>query len=96
MVRYCSRILVTGGAGFIGSHLVDRLLNEGFEVTVIDNLDTGRLENITHHEDKEDFHFLKGDIRDFNLVKETMKDIDSPAGLVCLSQTERVGSIWNE
>ena len=70
-------MLVTGGAGFIGSHLVDRLLNEGFEVTVIDNLDTGRLENIAHHQDREEFHFIKGDIRDFDLVKETMKDIDA-------------------
>jgi len=77
MAREYSRILVTGGAGFIGSHLVDRLLNEDFEVTVIDNLDTGRLENITRHKDREDFHFIKGDIRDFNLVKETIKDIDA-------------------
>ena len=76
MSKDYSRILVTGGAGFIGSHLVDRLLNEGFEVTVIDNLDTGRLENIARHKDREEFHFVKGDIRDFNLVKETMKDID--------------------
>ena len=77
MARDYSRILVTGGAGFIGSHLVDRLLNKGFEVTVIDNLDTGRLENIAHHQDREEFQFIKGDIRDFNLVKETMKDIDA-------------------
>jgi dTDP-glucose 4,6-dehydratase len=72
-----SKVLVTGGAGFIGSHLVDRLLSEGLEVTVIDNLDTGRLENIAHHQDREEFHFVKGDIRDFNLVKEIMKDKDA-------------------
>ncbi|UCH69756.1 MAG: GDP-mannose 4,6-dehydratase, partial [Candidatus Bathyarchaeota archaeon] len=41
------------GAGFIGSHLVDRLLNEGFEVMVVDNLDTGRLKNIAHHQGNE-------------------------------------------
>jgi nucleoside-diphosphate-sugar epimerase len=68
---------VTGGAGFIGSHLVNRLLNEGFEVTVIDTLDTGHLENIANHQDREEFSFVKGDIRDFNFVKETMKDIDA-------------------
>ena len=77
MSRNYPRMLLTGGAGFIGSHLVDRLLNEGFEVTVIDNLDTGRLENIAHHQGREEFHFVKGDIRHFNLVKETMKDIDA-------------------
>ncbi|MDH5266440.1 MAG: SDR family oxidoreductase [Candidatus Bathyarchaeota archaeon] len=76
MTHKRQRILVTGGAGFIGSHLVDRLLNEGFEVSVIDNLDTGRLENIVHHQGREEFHFVKGDIRDFNLVKETIKDVD--------------------
>ena len=77
MVGNYTRILVTGGAGFIGSHIADRLLKEGFEVTVIDNLDTGRLENIANHQDKKEFNFIKGDIRDFNLVKETIQDMDA-------------------
>jgi len=77
MAHKYSKILVTGGAGFIGSHIVDKLVAEGFEVTVVDNLDTGRLENIAHHQGKEGFHFIKGDIRDFNLVKETIKDMDA-------------------
>jgi UDP-glucose 4-epimerase len=42
-------ILVTGGAGFIGSHMVDRLIKEGFDVRVLDNLSSGRLENLAHH-----------------------------------------------
>jgi nucleoside-diphosphate-sugar epimerase len=43
------RILVAGGAGFIGSHIVDRLISDGVEVTVLDNLYTGRLENVKQH-----------------------------------------------
>jgi nucleoside-diphosphate-sugar epimerase len=72
-----SKILVTGGAGFIGSHLVDRLLTDGYEVTVVDNLDTGRLENIVHHQGRKELHFIKGDIRDFDLVKKIIKDVDA-------------------
>jgi UDP-glucose 4-epimerase len=45
------RAIVTGGAGFIGSHMVDLLLEQGFEVRVVDNLATGRLENLAHHRD---------------------------------------------
>jgi len=70
-------VLVTGGAGFIGSHLVDRLLKEEYEVRVIDNLDTGSLERIAHNVGKEAFDFIKGDIRDFNLVMGSMKGIDA-------------------
>jgi len=77
MNRDYSRILVTGGAGFIGSHQVDRLLREGFEVTVIDDLSTGQVGNVDRHKKRKDFDFVKGDIRDFKLVKEIMKDVDA-------------------
>jgi dTDP-glucose 4,6-dehydratase len=72
-----AKILVTGGAGFIGSHIVDELIEKSFDVTVIDNLDTGQLENIAHHKKSKDFHFIRGDIRNFDLLEETLKDIDA-------------------
>lgn len=71
----CSNILVTGGAGFIGSHIVNRLLVDGFEVTVVDNLSTGRLENLQRNE-RGDVHFIRGDIRDFDLMRRVVADMD--------------------
>ena len=77
MSKSYSKILVTGGAGFIGSHIVDRLLKEGFEVTVIDNLSTGRRENIAHHQNRKNFQLVKGDIRNTALVKNVVEDVDA-------------------
>jgi dTDP-glucose 4,6-dehydratase len=59
------RVLVTGGAGFIGSHLCDLLLKEGHDVVVVDNLITGCLENIAHLSGREDFTFIKHDVSNF-------------------------------
>ncbi len=56
------RILITGGAGFLGSHLCDRFLTEGHEVIVLDNLITGRLDNIRHHFGDPAFQFIKHDV----------------------------------
>lgn len=63
-----SRALITGGAGFIGSHLADLLLSRGIEVTVIDNLSTGRKENIAHLQADGRFRFVEGCVRDTDLV----------------------------
>ncbi|MCJ7511460.1 MAG: SDR family oxidoreductase [Anaerolineales bacterium] len=62
------RVLVTGGAGFIGSHLCDRLLAEGHQVVVVDNLVTGQVENIAHLAGREDFHFIKHDVSNFTFI----------------------------
>lgn len=57
-----SYILVTGGAGFIGSHLVDELLNKGHQVKVLDNLRNGSLDNLAEASEHSSFTFIKGDI----------------------------------
>lgn len=59
------RILITGGAGFLGSHLTDRFLSEGHEVIVLDNLITGNLENIAHNFGNEHFQFIKHDVTNY-------------------------------
>jgi UDP-glucose 4-epimerase len=58
------KTLVTGGAGFIGSHLTDLLLSQGYEVTVLDNMSTGRLSNLREAQKRPGFRFVEGDIRD--------------------------------
>jgi dTDP-glucose 4,6-dehydratase len=56
------RVLVTGGAGFVGSHLCERLLSEGYRVLCMDNLRTGALENVAHLADEADFEYIDHDV----------------------------------
>ena len=66
-------VLVTGGAGFIGSHICDKIIEMGYEVKCLDNLLTSRIENIEHLMQNENFEFINGDIRDYDLVNKIMK-----------------------
>lgn len=68
--------LVTGGAGFIGSHLVDLLMEHGLNVTVIDNLSAGKLENISKWLKNPRFKFIMGDLLNLSDVKKAIKDCD--------------------
>lgn len=70
------KVLVTGGAGFIGSHLVEQLLEEGHEVSILDNLSTGRLENVRHLEANPKFHIVIGDILNETLVDKLVERVD--------------------
>ena len=68
------KILVTGGAGFIGSHLVDRLAAEGHQIRVIDNLSSGRLENLAHRRDVE---VIIGDLKNPQDVQKAVRGVDA-------------------
>jgi len=66
------KILVTGGAGFIGSHIAEYLVQRGDDVTVLDNLNTGRKENLAKINDK--INFVNGNIRDYKLLEKLVSD----------------------
>jgi UDP-glucose 4-epimerase len=68
--------LVTGGAGFIGSHLVDRLLLDNWKVRIVDNFSSGRVENIKHHKGNQDVEIIRGDLKSFE-VKEAVRGVDT-------------------
>jgi len=66
-------ILITGGAGFIGSNLANFFVSKGYDVTVFDNLSSGRIENLTPNLNRRNFNFIKGDIRDKEFTNSSMK-----------------------
>ncbi|MDO9536867.1 MAG: SDR family NAD(P)-dependent oxidoreductase, partial [Thermoplasmata archaeon] len=71
------KAIVTGGCGFIASHVVDRLVKEGHNVTVIDNLTTGYLENVQSHLDSKAITLLKFDLGDLKKTEEALKGADA-------------------
>jgi UDP-glucose 4-epimerase len=70
------KILITGGAGFIGSHLCDKYTKAGYTVICLDNFLSGNLTNIRHLLDYRNFKLLKGDIRDFDFLEKVAQDVD--------------------
>jgi UDP-glucose 4-epimerase len=70
------KVLVTGGAGFIGSHLVDRLMEQNHQVVVYDNLSLGKKEFLQNHFDNPNFTFIQGDLLKVDALKNTMAGID--------------------
>lgn len=94
-----SKILVTGGAGFIGSHLVDRLLTHNVEVAVLDNFEGGKFENVSHHAGKKNFRLVRGDIRNYRLVNKLIRDVDAvfhQAALISVPQSIKNPVLVNE
>ena len=70
------RVLITGGAGFIGSHLVDRMLRDGHTVTILDDLSTGTRENVEIHESNPEFRAVYDTILATDTVDELVRDTD--------------------
>jgi len=70
------KIIITGGSGFIGSHLADSLIELNHEVIVIDNLSIGRIENISHLLENPNFTFVKADIVDYDSIESIFKNVD--------------------
>jgi UDP-glucose 4-epimerase len=71
------RVLVTGGAGFIGSRLVDRLVRDGYRVRVVDNLSSGRVENIKHHLESNSVELIVGDLKDPRVALRAVEGVDT-------------------
>jgi len=82
-----NRVLVTGGAGFVGSHLVEGLLKEGFDVTVLDNLSTGSIENLRclNGVNGRLMRFVKGDVRNRSLVEKALNGVEAVFHLAAVS-----------
>ena len=70
------KMLITGGAGYTGSHLCDKYTKEGHTILCLDNFMSGNLMNIRHLLDYRNFKLIKGDIQDFDLLEKIMRDVD--------------------
>ena len=77
--------IVTGGAGFIGSHLVDYLLKEDYKVTVIDNFSSGRIDNLVQHKKNKNLRIVNADVADFKNIKKYFNKIDYVFHLAALA-----------
>lgn len=80
----CGRILITGGAGFIGSHFVEAALKRDYNVTVLDNLSSGKSCYLPSPPNDRDFRFVKGDIRRMSSIGEALEDVEKIVHLAAL------------
>jgi len=78
------KVLITGGAGFVGSHLVDHLLESGTEIVVLDNFYSGKIDNIKQHMKNRDFRLVKGDIGSSRDVEKAIEDVDAVCHLAAI------------
>ena len=70
------KAVVTGGAGFIGSHLAEELAKRGYQVIILDDLSTGKKENVAHLLSQDNAEFIQGSITDLSLLEKTFRGVD--------------------
>jgi len=85
VTKKISRILVTGGVGFVGSHIVDRLVSERRRVWVLDDLSSGKIDNLRTHMSKTAINFLRGDVRNRQLVDELIPNVEAIIHLAAIT-----------
>jgi len=83
------KFLVTGGAGFIGSNITKKLLEDGYAVRVLDNFSSGKRENIEKYKENDNFELIEGDIRSYHIVRAAVKDIDYVLHQAALPSVQR-------
>jgi len=88
------KILVTGGAGFIGSHITEYLVQRGDDITVLDNLNTGQTKNLSKVNNN--INFVNGDIRDYKLLERLVNDLDGVFHEAALASVQRSFKMQDE
>jgi len=83
------KVVITGGAGFIGSHLAELLLSRGYHIVIIDDLSTGKKENVTGLVRKDNVRFVQGSILDLHLLEETFNGVDLAFHLAAIPSVPR-------
>jgi UDP-glucose 4-epimerase len=85
LTRENKKVLVTGGAGFIGSHVVDSLVDRGYGVRVVDDLSAGKLSNIEAHLKSGRVDFVRGDVKDAEFVRKCVRDVGAVVHLAAIT-----------
>ena len=86
------KVLITGAAGMVGSHLIDELADKDVEITAIDHLEVGRMENIQHHLERPNFNFIKMDILDLENLFLQVRETDTIVHLAATKKISEEGS----